>query len=111
MFLLLPLTVMLLSLNNTVLIAIGVPFLVLLIIVIMVNILQRKAPKMLPKVLKDWEFLPMPLHSLEPYDRLITGWKCCRRCTRVDLEADSEVTSFTDVELVEKRYGAIEAPK
>ena len=112
MFLLLPLTVMLLSLNKTVLIVIGVPFLALTILVIIVNILQRKVPKMLPNILKDWEFLPLPLHSLEPYDRLITGWKCCRRCTQADVEVDSETTSISEVEMVERSsYGAVEELK
>ena len=49
--------------------------------------------------------------SMEPYDRQITGWKCCIRRTQADMEAHSEVTSFSEVEMVEKRYGAFEDPK
>jgi hypothetical protein len=41
----------------------------LFIFVIVVNVMQRKVPKHLPEKLKNWDFLPTPLHSLKPYDR------------------------------------------
>ena len=52
---------------------IGIPILILLIFVVVVNFMQRKTAKFLPEILKTWDFLPLPLHSLEPYDRIITG--------------------------------------
>ena len=39
------------------------PFILALLFVIIVNILQRKAPQYLPKVLRDWEWLPKPIRS------------------------------------------------
>jgi sodium-dependent phosphate cotransporter len=83
MFLILPLTVFGLSMAGYyVLIGVGVPIVLLLIFVIIVNILQTKRPKCLPRVLKNWDFLPKPCRSLEPYDRVLTicckNGKCCR---------------------------------
>merc|ERR1712227_835243 len=67
---------------------IGIPFLVLLVFVVTVNIMQRKCSKFLPEFLRSWNFLPQFMHSLEPYDKVITGWRCCKKCTEanVDLE-------------------------
>ena len=47
--------------------------------------MQKKHPKQLPDVLKDWSFLPAPLRSLKPYDRVISKCfmrcKCCKKLT------------------------------
>ncbi|KAK0407351.1 hypothetical protein QR680_019149 [Steinernema hermaphroditum] len=59
-------------------------FLGLLVAVGFVNLLQKKAPKYLPAVLRDWTFLPPWLRSLDPYDeymeRLGACMPCCRTC-------------------------------
>ena len=71
-FLLLPAAVFGLSLAGCP-ILVGVlapPFILLLLFVIIVNILQRKAPRYLPKVLRDWEWLPEPIRSLCSLDKL-----------------------------------------
>ena len=61
-------------------------FFLLLICVIIINVLQKKKPRLLPKVLQTWNFLPKCLHSLEPYDRIINKvcelFKCCKCCSR-----------------------------
>lgn len=44
--------------------------------------MQRKYPKMLPDFLKDWKFLPEPLRSLKPYDRVITKYFLCLPCCK-----------------------------
>merc|ERR1711915_856800 len=49
-----------------------IPAALIIIFVTIINILQKKANKKLPKVLQSWEFLPEPLRSLEPLDRVIT---------------------------------------
>ena len=41
------------------------------VFVVLINVLQAKAPQYLPPVLRTWEFLPPWLSSLEPFDRLI----------------------------------------
>ena len=36
----------------------------------------------LPEVLHNFEFLPTPLRSLEPYDKILTSLSCCQKCSR-----------------------------
>jgi len=59
----------------------GILFLCLLVVVV-INLMQKKKPEYLPALLQDWEFCPLPLHSLEPYDRVIVACatKCCGCC-------------------------------
>ena len=90
MFILFPGFIMGISLNDIVFAVIGIPFLLIIIFIVVVNIMQRKCPSFLPKVLRNWDFLPLFLHSLEPYDTVITGWKCCDKCTREIVEIDTE---------------------
>ncbi|XP_078495841.1 sodium-dependent phosphate transport protein 2B-like [Ciona intestinalis] len=55
---------------------------VIVLFIIVVNVLQVKRPKMLPRKLQSWDFLPAPLHSLKPYDRIVKRvffWcPCCK---------------------------------
>ena len=46
-------------------------FVLFLLFVIVVNILQRKAPHILLERLQDWEWLPEWLRNLEPFDCLL----------------------------------------
>ena len=89
MFLLLPVFIMAISLNEIVFIVIGSPLLAIFVFAVVVNVLQRKLPKVLPPFLRDWEWLPKPLHSLKPYDRIIAGWSCCARF-RIPPEEEEE---------------------
>lgn len=43
--------------------------------------LQTSAPSYLPRILQTWNFLPIWLHSLEPWDELVMGaiGCCCRK--------------------------------
>ncbi|XP_060080597.1 sodium-dependent phosphate transport protein 2B-like [Ylistrum balloti] len=82
-FFLVPGTVLGLSLAGTmVLLAVGVPLLTAIVIIILINVLQRKMNNCLPRILRNWDFLPEPLHSLDPLDRVLTKiigvCKCCR---------------------------------
>uniref|UniRef100_A0AAY4CDI3 Sodium-dependent phosphate transport protein 2B n=1 Tax=Denticeps clupeoides TaxID=299321 RepID=A0AAY4CDI3_9TELE len=92
-FFLFPVTVLGLSIAGwQVLVGVGVPIVVLLIVVIVVNIMQSHCPHALPRVLRNWDFLPRPLHSLAPWDRVVTSamtfcrtrccccCKCCKCC-------------------------------
>jgi len=47
---------------------IGGLFVIGLVFAIIVNIMQNKCPKYLPKVLQTWDFLPLWMHSLDPLD-------------------------------------------
>ncbi|XP_077391070.1 sodium-dependent phosphate transport protein 2B-like [Festucalex cinctus] len=86
-FLILPLTVFGLSLAGwQVLVGVGVPVIVLVIFVIVVNILQSRCPRILPRFLRTWKFLPRPMRSLAPWDEVVTscmgfcGRYCCCIC-------------------------------
>lgn len=70
-FFLLPAAVFGLSLAGwQILLGVAIPFLLLFLFILVVNILQRKAPDRLPDVLHDWEWLPKWTRSLEPHDRM-----------------------------------------
>ncbi|KAE9548756.1 hypothetical protein FO519_008029 [Halicephalobus sp. NKZ332] len=42
-------------------------------LIITINILQVKFPKILPRKLENWDFLPLWMHSLKPYDKKMTN--------------------------------------
>ncbi|XP_069058250.1 sodium-dependent phosphate transport protein 2B-like isoform X2 [Pleurodeles waltl] len=91
-FLILPLTIFGLSVAGwQVLVGVGVPIVAVIIAVIIINIIQKKWPRVLPKFLKTWDFLPKWMHSLQPWDRIFSGMKifcgsyvccCCKCCKR-----------------------------
>ena len=73
------------------------PVAALVVVIAVVKLLQRKAPKCLPAVLRDWKFLPEPFRSLQPYDRIIGKVKnipiCCKshsrqKCKLVETETN-----------------------
>lgn len=80
-FLLLPSLVFALSMAGwKVMTGIGVPVIVVIVFVATVNVLQTRRPDCLPLRLKNWDFLPVWMTSLQPLDDLITRltlW--CRR--------------------------------
>ncbi|KAM4574169.1 solute carrier family 34 member 2b [Fundulus diaphanus] len=99
-FFVLPLTVFGLSIAGwKVLVGVGVPIVTLIIIVIIINVMQSRCPRFLPKFLQNWNFLPQPLHSMAPWDKMVTssmlfcGRHCCccckcSNCCRKDEEAE-----------------------
>jgi hypothetical protein len=46
--------------------------------------MQTHVPRFLPKFLRNWNFLPLALHSFEPYDRIFKKIKCCNRHAKVN---------------------------
>ncbi|KAL3859991.1 hypothetical protein ACJMK2_010168 [Sinanodonta woodiana] len=94
MFFLLPAVVFGLSVAGfDVLLAVGVPVLILLVVVVIINIIQSKRPSLLPMFLQSWSFLPEPLRSLEPYDRVIKKCKCCKEDIILSEESSSKLSS------------------
>ena len=70
-FFLLPASVFGLSLAGwQILLGVAMPFVLLFLFIVVVNVLQKKAPGHLPEVLHDWEWLPKWTRSLEPHDRM-----------------------------------------
>ncbi|KAM9358012.1 solute carrier family 34 member 2b [Symphorus nematophorus] len=98
-FLVFPLSVFGLSLAGwQVLVGVGVPIVVLIIFVIIVNVMQSRCPRYLPKVLRNWDFLPRPLHSMAPWDAVVTSTLgfcgkhccCCCKCCKCCKTAEDE---------------------
>lgn len=98
-FLVIPLSVLGLSIAGwQVLVGVLVPIAVLIIAVIIVNVMQKRCPSFLPSVLQNWAFLPRPLHSLAPWDRVVTSTMafcgtrccCCCKCCRPGEGEDAE---------------------
>ncbi|MEQ2292188.1 hypothetical protein AMECASPLE_020513 [Ameca splendens] len=92
-FLLLPLFVFSLSLAGwQVLAGVGVPLVVMLIIVMVINVLQKRKPGCLPTRLRSWDFLPLWAHSLDPWDKLVVAFtaKCCCCCKCCQVSNDNQ---------------------
>lgn len=92
-FFLLPLFVFSLSLAGwPALVGVGVPLIVMLIITLVINILQKWKPGYLPAVLRSWDFLPLWAHSLDPWDKVVDVIvaKCCCCCKCCQVPADHQ---------------------
>jgi len=52
-----------------------------ILFIVIINYLQSHETyhEKLPLKLKNWDFLPGPLRSLDPYDRMLTGFYCCKK--------------------------------
>ena len=80
MFLLLPFGVFALSIPGWYyLLAVMGPIALLLIIVVLIKLCQKKCPGVLPKKLENWKFLPLCCRSLEPFDRVMMKIFFCKR--------------------------------
>ncbi|MBN3311335.1 NPT2B protein, partial [Amia calva] len=108
-FLILPLTVFGLSVAGwQVLVGVGVPVIVIFLVAIFINVMQSKWPQYLPKVLQTWDFLPLWMHSLKPWDRIVTSVMafcgarvcCCCKCCKKN-SSEEEGTG-------EKKTGSLE---
>uniref|UniRef100_A0A671WEP3 Sodium-dependent phosphate transport protein 2B n=1 Tax=Sparus aurata TaxID=8175 RepID=A0A671WEP3_SPAAU len=111
-FLVLPLTVFGLSIAGwQVLVGVGVPIVVLVIFVVVVNVMQARCPRFLPRILRTWDFLPRPLHSMAPWDAVVTSGmgfcrkrcccccKCCKCCKKRDEDDKIRRSSVKSLEM------------
>lgn len=72
--------------GDMVLAAVGGPLVALVLLVILVNFLQRRRRlAWLPHPLRSWAWLPLWLCSLEPWDHLMS--RCCPRRARSPRQA------------------------
>ncbi|KAL5253550.1 hypothetical protein ACHWQZ_G013374 [Mnemiopsis leidyi] len=79
-FMIMPLFFIVLSFNVVLLYIVISIILILIITITTINLLQSKYPEKLPAKLQTWDFLPLPLHSLEPYDSVFSKLLiCCRK--------------------------------
>jgi len=103
LYLLFPLAIFGLSIASPwALLGVAIPVILLAIFIIVVNVLQSKRPLWLPVVLRTWDFLPLPLRSLKPYDDVITmcfktriARKLCR-CKCCDTQVHNDVESASE---------------
>uniref|UniRef100_A0A8C2WMZ8 Solute carrier family 34 member 2a n=1 Tax=Cyclopterus lumpus TaxID=8103 RepID=A0A8C2WMZ8_CYCLU len=113
-FFLLPLIIFSLSLAGwPVLVGVGAPLVILLVIILVINMLQKRKPGCLPAALRSWDFLPLWAHSLDPWDKVVgvCTAKCCCCCKCCQVAAgDQEPTplvvysQFINIELVSKSH-------
>ncbi|TKS68053.1 Sodium-dependent phosphate transport protein 2B [Collichthys lucidus] len=106
-FFVLPLFVFSLSLAGwKVLVGVGVPLLSMLLIILVINMLQKWKPGCLPAVLRSWDFLPLWAHSLAPWDKVVgvITAKCCCCCKCCQVAADDE--QHREEDPVEKKQKA-----
>ncbi|XP_076001372.1 sodium-dependent phosphate transport protein 2B-like isoform X2 [Genypterus blacodes] len=92
-FFVLPLLIFSLSLAGwQVLVGVGVPVVVMIIIIVVINVVQNRRPGCLPKALRSWDFLPLPMHSLAPWDKVVgmCTAKCCCCCKCCQISSDDE---------------------
>lgn len=74
-----------------VLLAVSVPLATLLLFIVIVNVMQKKAPSLLPAQLRTWDMLPLWMHSLQPLDSLIAKLACCACCKRLTTQSHPKV--------------------
>ncbi|NWS93972.1 NPT2B protein, partial [Mionectes macconnelli] len=96
-FFLLPLFVFGLSLAGwPVLLGVCLPIFALFIAMVVINIMQKRRPEKLPEKLQNWDFLPVWMHSLEPWDNMLMaslafcGKHCCGFCKCCKVNAEQE---------------------
>ncbi|KAM8879013.1 solute carrier family 34 member 2a isoform 2-T3 [Spinachia spinachia] len=98
-FFILPLVIFSLSLAGwMVLVGVGAPLVIVLIIILVINILQKRKPGCLPDALRSWDFLPVWAHSLAPWDKVVGAFtaKCCCCCKCCQLADDDKETRETE---------------
>ena len=65
-----------------------IPTILFTIVVVAINVLQKKRPEALPKGIRTWDFLPLCCHSFKPVDKVITRLTgkcvCCKRCQKTE---------------------------
>lgn len=109
-FFLLPLLVFSLSLAGwEVLVGVGVPLVVMLIIILIINVLQKRKPECLPAVLRSWDFLPLWAHSMDPWDKMVTviTAKCCCCCKCCQVTSDNQEQEVESMENGGKIHTAV----
>ena len=95
-FLLLPLLFLALSIAGLIYVIVFASILLAFILfVTIINILQNKCPKCLPKCLKTWDCLPLPCRSLKPWNDCFLKCKCCQKLQEKNLEAEKQKKTET----------------
>merc|ERR1712022_41482 len=98
-FFLIPLIFFGISIGSTAAcVAIGIICFLVFLFVVIVNTLQTRKPDVLPAILKDWSFLPEPMRSLAPMDRILCqplNAVCCAPLAKVCCKSTSGAQAET----------------
>jgi len=90
MFFLFPITMFGLSMAGSVVVIIATTLIIFtLAFSVIVTKLQTNCPSYLPSFLRSWDFLPLALHSLDPWDRVIMSALSCCCSKRSDVDHDN----------------------
>lgn len=98
-FLLLPALIFGLSMAGWhAMLGVGAPFAGVACFIVLVNLLQSHSPAHLPRCLRNWDFLPLWMHSLKPLDKLISkATALCRNSTKSNAASlDPEAAAMPD---------------
>lgn len=80
MFFIIPALVFALSIPGWyVLLGVLGPIAVIIILICIIKLIQTKRPQILPNKLQNWKFLPEPMRSLQPYDKVMQKVFFCKR--------------------------------
>lgn len=71
-------------------VAFAVIICVIFLFVVTVNMIRDKKPSLLPAKLQSWKWLPEPMRSLAPYDRIFTNWACCKKLKNKGADAEEQ---------------------
>ena len=69
------------------------PVALAVILVLTLSIIQNQKPSILPERLRTWDFLPEPLRSLEPLDRIIRKLNCLKLCRKSPEMSETELNT------------------
>jgi hypothetical protein len=72
---------------------VGIPIILLFLVLLVVLLLRRFCPKILPEKLKNFDWLPIWMRSLEPYDAKMKNLSCCRKKKRVVVVVDRRISN------------------
>lgn len=98
MFVILPLVVFLLSLAGPpVMYAVLGPTACVLALISAVNAIQAYRSHWLPPFLRNWNYLPLWMRSLQPLDQALSHLACCAKCMNHN-DADDEAKEEIDLE-------------
>jgi sodium-dependent phosphate cotransporter len=113
MFFFLPAAVFGLSLAGwQVVLGVLLPFVIVIIVISIIKLIQKKKPSLLPLKLRDWKWVPLPFRSLRPIDNVLRKMcPCCtiNKCQKTKLEQDgvsaisvgNENAGFSDVDVTQ----------
>ena len=79
----LPLLVLFISLPGWyVLAAVALPIIIFIAVIVTINCMQTKCPDKLPPKCQSWQWCPIWLHSLQPYDQCLRRLCPCKSCSQ-----------------------------